>query len=66
VGFGPGWSVGFEYDHIFLGGHDLTFVNTATNLPLASTYHTSGDVDLATIRLNYRFGGFGVPVAARY
>jgi hypothetical protein len=28
-----------------------------------STYHTSGDVDLATVRLNYRWGG---PVVARY
>jgi outer membrane immunogenic protein len=63
VGFGPGWSVGFEYDHIFLSGHDLTFVNTTTGLALASTYHTSGDVDLATVRLNYRWGG---PVVAKY
>jgi outer membrane immunogenic protein len=62
-GFGPGWSVGVEYDHIFMSGHDLTFTNTATALPLAATYHTSGDVDLATVRLNYRWGG---ALVARY
>jgi outer membrane immunogenic protein len=26
----------------------------------------SQDVDMVTVRLNYRFGGYGVPVAARY
>ena len=24
------------------------------------------DVDLVTLRLNYKFGGYGAPVAARY
>ena len=35
--------------------------------PEAKTY--SEDVDMVTLRLNYRFGGFGgygAPVAARY
>ena len=26
----------------------------------------SQDVDLVTFRLNYRFGGYGAPIAARY
>jgi outer membrane immunogenic protein len=26
----------------------------------------SQDVDMVTLRLNYRFGGYGAPVAARY
>ena len=24
------------------------------------------DVDMVTLRLNYRFGGYGAPIAARY
>jgi outer membrane immunogenic protein len=24
------------------------------------------DVDMVTLRVNYRFGGYGAPVAARY
>lgn len=60
-GFAPNWSVGVEYDHIFLNRHDVTFVATATGLPLAATYNSGGDVDLATIRVNYRFGGSVVP-----
>ncbi|MGY4506997.1 outer membrane protein [Bradyrhizobium sp. USDA 3650] len=60
-GFAPNWSVGVEYDHIFLNRHDVTFVATATGLPLAATYNSGGDVDLATIRVNYRFGGAVIP-----
>ena len=26
----------------------------------------SQDVDLLTLRINYRFGGYGAPIAARY
>jgi outer membrane immunogenic protein len=26
----------------------------------------SQDVDMVTLRLNYRFGGYGAPIAARY
>ena len=26
----------------------------------------SQDVDMVTLRINYRFGGYGAPVAARY
>jgi len=26
----------------------------------------SQDVDMVTVRVNYRFGGFGAPVAAHY
>jgi len=63
IGFGGNWSVGFEYDHIFLDRHDMTFVNPATGLPLASTYNGGGDVDIATVRLNYKFGG---PIVAKY
>ena len=26
----------------------------------------SQDVDMLTLRINYRFGGYGAPIAARY
>ena len=26
----------------------------------------SQDVDMVTVRINYRFGGYGAPIAARY
>ena len=64
-GFAPNWSVGFEYDHLFMGSRDVTLTG-----PLVSeTEHIKQDVDIGLVRLNYRFGGFGgygAPVAARY
>jgi outer membrane immunogenic protein len=62
-GFAPNWSVAAEYNHIFLGGHNANFNVLATGLPLASTYHTGGDIDMGMIKINYRFGG---PIVARY
>jgi outer membrane immunogenic protein len=62
-GFAPNWSVGVEYDHIFLNRRNVGFTATATGLPLAATFNSGGDVDIATIRVNYRWGG---PVVAKY
>jgi outer membrane immunogenic protein len=63
--FSPNWSVGFEYDHLFMGGADTVF--TAVNNPLTGTIsRISQDVDMFTVRFNYRFGGFGAPLVARY
>lgn len=60
-GFTPNWSVAVEYDHLFMGDHTLTLTNAAG---LASTVdRIRQDVDVATVRLNYRWGG---PVVARY
>jgi outer membrane immunogenic protein len=56
--FAPNWSVGFEYDHLFMGNPD---VNSATGFLIAD--HIKEDVDLFTARVNYKFGG---PVVARY
>jgi len=61
--FTPNWSVGFEYDHLFMGGSDLSF--TGANLVSVLSRITQ-DVDMVTVRFNYRFGGFGEPVVARY
>ena len=54
--FAGNWSVGLEYDHLFMGGNDVTFVSGTTD-------HINQDVDLFTARINYKFGG---PVVARY
>ena len=56
--FVPNWSVGFQYDHLFMGNRD---VNSATGFLI--TDHIKEDVDIFTARLNYKFGG---PVVARY
>jgi outer membrane immunogenic protein len=54
--FAPNWSVGFEYDHLFMGTKDV-------NDGVFVTDNIKQDVDLFTARLNYKFGG---PVVARY
>ncbi len=57
-GFAPNWSLGVEYDHLFMGHRDIAFT------PLGSqTEHITQDVDIGLVRLNYRFGG---PVIAKY
>jgi len=59
--FAPGWSVAAEYDHLFMGRRDINFA--ATPLALSRTDSIKQDVDMATVRVNYRFGS---PVIARY
>ena len=61
-GFAPSWSVAFEYDHIFMGNQNVTL--TAVNSGLLSrTDNIRQDVDMATVRVNWRWGG---PVIAKY
>jgi outer membrane immunogenic protein len=66
-GFTPNWSFGVEYDHLFMGDANNSFTIVA---PFAAVLNNrvSQDVDMVTLRLNYRFGGYGLgaPVAARY
>src|SRR5262249_33521758 len=54
-GFAPNWSVGIEYDHLFMGRNDVTFPMSA--IAVTRSDHISQDVDMGTVRLNYRFGG---------
>jgi outer membrane immunogenic protein len=61
VGFAPNWTVGLEYNHLFLGDRDVTFTTPAG--ALYGTARISQDVDMGLVRLNYKFGG---PVVARY
>jgi outer membrane immunogenic protein len=55
--FVPGWSLGFEYDHLFMGNNDVV-----SNAGFIAD-HIKQDVDLFTARVNYKFGG---PVVGRY
>ncbi len=61
IGFAPGWSVAFEYDHLFMGSHNNTF--TAVIGGLSRVDNIKQDVDMGTVRVNYTFGG---PVVAKY
>jgi outer membrane immunogenic protein len=53
--FAPSWSLGFQYDHLFMGTKDINDGFITDNI--------KQNVDLFTARLNYKFGG---PVVARY
>jgi outer membrane immunogenic protein len=66
VGFAPNWSVAFEYDHLFMGTRNVSFSSAgtfATPGVFTATDRIRQDVDLATVRVNYRWGG---PVIAKY
>ncbi|MGY8633945.1 outer membrane beta-barrel protein [Bradyrhizobium sp. 14AA] len=56
-GFAPNWSVGVEYNHIFLSDKDVTFAG------FAGAERIKQDVDMGLVRLNYKFGG---PILGRY
>jgi outer membrane immunogenic protein len=59
--FAPGWSAAVEYDHLFMGNNNYTLVTPVG--ALSRTDDIKQDVDLVTVRLNYKFGG---PVVPRY
>jgi outer membrane immunogenic protein len=65
-GFAPNWSIGIEYDHLFMGDSNNSF--SVVNPVLAGALNRiDQDVDMVTLRLNWRFGGpYGSPVVARY
>jgi outer membrane immunogenic protein len=68
-GFAPNWSVGVEYDHLFMGDRTVGLYSTGlipgvgTAGALVGTNRIGQDVDLVTARVNYRWGG---PAVARY
>jgi len=59
--FAPDWSVAAEYDHLFMGTRNVNAVTPAGVFSATDRVHQ--DVDLATVRVNYRWGG---PVIAKY
>jgi outer membrane immunogenic protein len=68
-GFAPNWSLGVEYDHLFMGDKTIGFSSTGI-VPLVGpagtflgTDRIHQDVDLITARISYRWGS---PVVAKY
>jgi len=61
VGFSPNWTIGVEYNHIFLSSRDVDF--TLVGGGFAGTERICQDIDMGLVRLNYKFGG---PVIAKY
>jgi outer membrane immunogenic protein len=60
-GFAPNWSAAVEYDHLFMNRQNYLFTTVAG--ANSRNDDVRQDVDLITVRLNYRFGG---PIVARY
>ena len=54
-GFAPNWSVGVEYNHLFM--QDRTYTFTTPGGVFFGTDRIGQDIDLVTARLNYKFGG---------
>ena len=54
-GLAPNWSVGVEYDHLFMGNNGVTFPMSA--IAVTRSDNIRENVDMGTVRVNYRFGG---------
>jgi outer membrane immunogenic protein len=65
-GFAPNWSIGVEYDHLFMGDSNNSF-SVVNPIVVGALNRINQDVDMVTLRLNWRFGGpYGGPVVGRY
>ena len=63
-GFTPNWSAAVAYDHLFMGNRTYTFTNNGVVAPIGTfSERIKQDVDLVTVRVNYRWGG---QVVAKY
>jgi outer membrane immunogenic protein len=60
-GFAPNWSVGVEYDHVWLDTKRVDFFTAGG--AFIGRDDIKQDLDIVTARINYRFGG---PMVARY
>ncbi|MBR0800995.1 outer membrane beta-barrel protein [Bradyrhizobium jicamae] len=62
--FTQNWSVALEYDHLFMGNSSVHMTyDPAFIAQLNHDERIHQDIDLVTVRLDYRFGG---PVVAKY
>ena len=65
-GLARNWTVALEYDHLFMGTNNVNLYSTGALAPVGTLSRTDSigqNVDLVTVRVNYKFGG---PVVARY
>jgi outer membrane immunogenic protein len=60
-GFAQNWTAGIEYDHLFMGDQTVNFF--APGNFGVGTDRVRQDVDLVTVRVNYRWGG---PIIQKY
>ena len=60
-GFAPNWSAGIEYDHLFMGDANNSF-SVPNPIVAGALNRISQDVDMVTVRVNYRFGWGGAAV----
>jgi outer membrane immunogenic protein len=65
-GFAPNWSAGIEYDHLFMGHANNSFTATDPRLLGFLNDRITQDVDMVTLRVNYRFGWGTAPVVSKY
>jgi len=65
-GFAPNWSIGAEYNHLWMGDANNSFTTVDPRLAGILNNRITQDVDMVTLRINYRFGGYAAPIAARY
>ena len=62
-GFAPNWSAAVEYDHLFMQDKLTTFATVPASAFPFGTDRIRQDVDLITVRVNYRWGA---PVVAKF
>jgi outer membrane immunogenic protein len=60
-GFTPNWTAAFEYDRLFMGGRNFSLLGPAGIL--FTNERITRDVDVLTVRVNYKFGG---PIIAQF
>jgi outer membrane immunogenic protein len=60
-GFALNWSVGIEYDHLFMGNRNISF--TTPGAIFDGSDRIRQHVDMGLVRVNYHWGG---PVIAKY
>ena len=60
-GFAPNWSAGIEWDYLWRVSDSNTWLTPALAPAIGSvTTNTKTDVNMLTLRVNYRFGGPGI------
>lgn len=64
LSFAPNWSVGADYSHLFMPDRSITLTTAVAPVGAASRVDSlRQDVDIGTVRVNYRWGG---PVIAKH
>ena len=57
-GFSPNWTAGLEYDYLWRVSDSSTFLTPSLAPVNSITTNTKTDVNLLTVRVNYKFGGY--------